>query len=245
MGCLTNDLARGLIINGSKAVDLAQFVPKGEWCLSAYSPQHGSLAADNLRFADMLSLWVTSAVGDSQWLINGENYSCWEIVLNTCMAIGSDPIRLCARLHSQCEIHAFVRGENRKWLAGIIRQGMASGVCRSPDEGQAANTTWESLADWLESNQDEPVVTSFSVTEQFPNYRFDTIGPTGEVDEEEPSAYWYELPGEERWKRAWDGLLLQEKEHLELKPDHWENYRFGHCKDVFWLHEQVALAKKK
>ena len=82
--------------------------------------------------------------------------------LNTALVMGSDPIRLLARLHGQCEIHAYVEGPNREWLAGIISEGLRSGVMRG-------RCHWEDAVTLLRSGDDSPVVTSYSVCESFPN----------------------------------------------------------------------------
>ncbi|GAA4304598.1 hypothetical protein GCM10023178_11830 [Actinomadura luteofluorescens] len=37
-------------------------------------------------------------------------------------------MRFLARLHAQCELHGYVEGPNRAWLADVIDQGPAAGV---------------------------------------------------------------------------------------------------------------------
>lgn len=51
-------------------------------------------------------------------------------VLNTAIALGNRAIQLAARIHGQCEIHGFVEGPNRAWLADIIEEGLAAGIFR-------------------------------------------------------------------------------------------------------------------
>jgi hypothetical protein len=47
------------------------------------------------------------------------DFPLFSAILNTTLAIGSDPLKLYARLHGQCEVHTFVEGKNRNWLADI------------------------------------------------------------------------------------------------------------------------------
>jgi hypothetical protein len=49
------------------------------------------------------------------------------LVLNTALALGSDPVALMARLDGQCEIHCYVEGVWRSWLADLIEQGGRAG----------------------------------------------------------------------------------------------------------------------
>lgn len=49
------------------------------------------------------------------------------LLLNTAMDGGTEPLRLAARLMGQCEINTWVDGPDRRWLAGVITQGLASG----------------------------------------------------------------------------------------------------------------------
>lgn len=139
--------------------------------------------------------------------------------LNTALDIGSDPVKLMARLHGQCEIHAYVEGPNRAWLADIIDGGRRIGVLR-------ANMGWESVVTLLQSRDDGPVVTSYSVTEQFPNPGVaDFHAP--ETDDEDADEYeaWEALPVEERWSLALAGI--RSERGLELKPDVWNDFYFG------------------
>lgn len=148
-------------------------------------------------------------------------------VLNTALATGGDQLKLAARLHGQCEIHAFVEGANRAWLAGIIEVGLGRDIFR-------ANAGWEGVIKLLRASSEEPVVTSFSGTDQFPNpYIAIEAGtwsaPAGANEDEDDDA-WYELPETEQWRLAMDGLRIQNQARgsmLEMKPDDWEDYRFG------------------
>lgn len=94
--------------------------------------------------------------------LDGNSYGIFGIKLNTALVMGSDPIKLAARLNGQCELHCYVMPHNKHWMAGIIHDGLASGVYRK-DMG------WESVITLLESRSQSPVVCSYSVTDRFPH----------------------------------------------------------------------------
>ncbi|MFD0856802.1 hypothetical protein ACFQ07_31510, partial [Actinomadura adrarensis] len=52
------------------------------------------------------------------------------LLANTAIAAGSDAVRVLTRLDQQCEIHGYVEGPNRAWLADIIDQGLDAGIMR-------------------------------------------------------------------------------------------------------------------
>jgi hypothetical protein len=162
------------------------------------------------------------------FLLNKEVLGMFALHLNTAYFMGSDSVKLAARLHGQCELHTYVEGPNRQWLADIIKEGRSFKFYR--DE-----MGWEGVIELLESASDGPVVTSFSVTEQFPNrYIADWNAPTltdEDGEEYEDDDAWYNLPEEERWQMAMKGLR-QERGGLEMKPDNWKEFHFGHGLDA-------------
>lgn len=196
-----------------------------------------------ILLADSLRTWI-SGIGQNRWRVDGEDYDCWQLNLNTCLAIGNDALKLCARLHAQCEIHCWIDGTNRSWLAGLVRQGVQCGVMRDagyprrdgppePPETWYGRRQWSDLADWLESRSDEPVVCSYSVCAQFPNRSATTwVQPDDDPDGDS----WYDLDAEQQWAMGMDWL----RQHApELSPVGWNEYRFGHFKDAFWLMDRV------
>lgn len=157
----------------------------------------------------------------------------FELVLNTALVIGGDAIKLAARLHGQCEMHAWVDGPNRAWLAAVIEHGRASSLFR-PDMG------WEEVCAFLLASDSEAVVTSYSVTDSFPypdpdvpRYRDDMTHEEREAADQR-SEDWYDLPDADRWA---DGMawLKRSPAALELTPDGWDEYRFGPGVDTFRL----------
>jgi hypothetical protein len=152
----------------------------------------------------------------------------FDVCLNTTLAIGNDAVRLMARLHGQCEIHAWVEGPNRAWLAGIIEDGRAAGIMR-------ANQGWESVAALLRSRDDEPVVTSYSVTDGFPNAHVAGV----EGDEEHDA--WYDRPVADQWTQAM-AALREHDNGLEMRPDRWTfpAYHFMDGDTAFSIYEHAT-----
>ena len=173
-------------------------LPESSYCKDDFS--------DN--FLERLRVWMRC--GDGTLMVEGEQRLVWSLAMNTAMRFGSDEFHLAARLHGQCELHAYVEGPNRAWFASKIEQGLASSFLR-PDMG------WESVSRLLRRSEDAPVVTSYSVCESFPNG-------------------WDDLPFAEQWRLAMDGLRSSNEKHwFEMEPLHWDNYHFGdglHALDV-------------
>jgi hypothetical protein len=184
-------------------------------------------------------------VGDGDLIVkDGQTINAWELALNTGIAVGNDTVRFMARLHAQCEIHGFIEGPNRKWFADIIREGRSTGLYRT-DQG------WEAVINALEVRDTEPMVMSYSVCDGFPNsdvgdwlppwpegveHRWSALTPEQQREREARSEAWYELPRDEQWERSLKNIRTSRK-WLELKPDHWADYRFGHNLTVWDLFE--------
>lgn len=181
--------------------------------------------------------------GEDLRLPDGTVLSAFDLALNTALRIGGDPLRLMARLHGQCELHCWVDGPNRAWLAGIIEQGRAINLYR-PGEG------WENVAALLRSRDDGPVVCSYSVCEGFPNRLYAKYGgwtahtwPEPELpddrhsvmsDDEDEDAdednAWERTSREVCWRCALAGLRATDAGRVytrELRPDAWADYVLG------------------
>lgn len=166
------------------------------------------------------------SIGSTPIILNGKEIEILPLVLNTAYTMGSDPIKLAARLHGQCEIYAYVKGENRQWLANIIRQGRKTKIFR---DGMG----WDSVIALLEESSDSPIVTSYSGCEQFPNYGYaDTYTPYPRNGTEKAQGEWQDIS--EKWqdlpfaKRFGECFVNLEKSGggLELKPDNWDSFYF-------------------
>jgi len=191
------------------AATFRRLVPPGHYT------QHG----DDAAFLKSFQTWL--AVGGEGEFGIVTKAQPWVAGLNTALVAGSDPVRLMARLHGQCEIHAYVEGPNRSWLATIIETGRTAGIFR-PSLG------WESVVELLRSRDDAPVVTSYSVCQSFPN-------PTvaGWTDDREGDGF-YDLPEAERWSRGMSALR-QNGGGLELTPNNWGEFYFDNGANGFTI----------
>lgn len=137
------------------------------------------------------------------------------LMLNTALKSGGDAIKLMSRLHAQCEIHAYIKPENFKWLIKIIQKGLSDCIFRK-DHG------WEDVIRLLKETK-TPVVTSFSVCDVFPTERI--IGDRKR---------WKKLSYEEKWDLSFDDLI-ENNEHmmLEIKEDNWNDYYFGNNFSIY------------
>lgn len=155
--------------------------------------------------------------------VSGVRLGSRNIDLNTALVAGSDQVALAAKIHGWCEDHCWVEGTDRAWLADLIEHGLQTGLYRRGMgwEGPAQYHTGPGVVPLLRARDDEPVVMSYSVCDQFPN---SAVGdwmppwPEGvpqdwkeltEEQEEERSQReeeWYELPSERQWEIAMAGL---------------------------------------
>jgi hypothetical protein len=203
-----------------------------------------------------------------QW--KGRDIDPFAVCLNTAMRYGSDPVRLAARIHGQSEIHGWVDGKNRAWLADLMQRGLDEKVYRGGtwyvdrvSDGPAIGQTdrkwsdqgWGDVMALLRSRDDGPVVMSYSVCDQFPNrdaaqwepppmpegwvpdwatgdegraeWERDYPEPWQRQDRYRDDSYelWYDLPGEERWRLAMEGLRASDG-GLEISPDEFGRYYF-------------------
>lgn len=205
---LVNDMACGFIARADQDA-LFELIPVGHYLREVPEGRKHPHWDKWLRTAWCVGL-------DLNW--RGHTLDAWTFTLNTALLLGNDPVRFMARMHGQCEIHGWVDGRNRVWLADIIGRGRASGLYRH-DAG------WEDVAAFLGQRDDEPVVMSYSVCDGFPNaYASDWTG-TGDD--------WYDLPEVEQWDRGM--RYLRSMSGLELSPDDWTEMRFGHGLSVIDL----------
>lgn len=164
---------------------------------------------------------------------DGTELSSFTLQLNTALAVGSDPVCLFARLHAQCEIHCYVEGPNRTWLAGLIDDGLKSGLYRT-------GAGWTELGELLLHRDDEPVVTSYSVSEGFPDPHLGEGVPPAwvptRIDEYGEAVWddWYEVDKAEQWRLCMDNLRGRPEYLLELSPDNLRR-RFGHSRSLIDL----------
>lgn len=244
MGVLTNDLALGVLDpeGYGRPEHLIKLMPEGHDLSKIMRSPHWAK-----WFRTKFSV---GSLGDDLFQYQGQPIETFALALNTALVIGNDPLKLMARLHGQCEIHAHIHPSNRHWVALIIERGLEVGLYR---QGQG----WEDVRTFLDSSDTEPVVTSYSVTDGFPNQYVAEWQPPidlsvnlmphhfsdeewAELDLDDRTAnahdLWYELPGEERWEAAMRGLTTGRKgAALEIKPENWDSFRFVHKLSAFDL----------
>jgi hypothetical protein len=165
----------------------------------------------------------------------GQEIDAWCLALNTSLAVGSDPIRLSAKIHATCEIHGFFAGSDRRWLADIIEEGLEEGVFRkemrypkdrlNPEgETELVSMGWTELVEQLRESLQFPVVMSFTVTDGFPD---------------PPKSWRPHLKGGDRWEQ-WSSLddrkrfdlalveVVEARGNKPISPETLRKYRFGH-----------------
>lgn len=204
------------------------------WLRRYIPPGHYTLVMPDFERA--VDTWLR--VSDGNLIVNGNRMSIFTLALNTAHVMGNDAIKLSARLHGQCEIHCYVEGENRAWLASIINAGRKQNIFR-------ANEGWEEVCELLLASNEKPVVASYSVTEQFPNAGLVVERGLWKLTEEEEESgdwdRWYELPDKEKWRLGMEALRATSK-WLELKPDNWQDYYFDLGVTGFDLVAQLSTA---
>lgn len=190
-------------------------------------------------YKEAVRIWcLGSFLGNPEPLVYGDlKESPFDLVLNTAVTIGNDAVKLFARMHGQCEIHAWVDGPNRAWLADIIRRGRKLNVLRS-------EMGWEDVISLLVMRDDEPVVTSFSICEQFPDpwWILSNEGDEDdEVDDDEAGA----MSHEEAWRRGMEILRGAEEGFLEIEPKRWADYGFGNGKSLFDFIDAIVADERR
>lgn len=189
---------------------------------------------------------AVAGIGETPLHVGDREVSSWVLALNTVVVLGSPTLTFMARVHATCEIHGYVEGEHRHWLAGIIADGRTSGLLR-PESG------WEDVVTLLRSRDDEPVVMSYSVTESFPSvYALPSLADewlrgskAGQSDDERYDE-WYDTPPDEQWSLAMRHLR-EARAGVDLHPDTFASRHFGHDgMTVFdleqWLDDTPAAA---
>lgn len=166
----------------------------------------------------------------------GMPITVWPLLLNTALAVGSDAVKFATRVNAQCELFSWVAGEDREWLADIIGDGLDAGILRE-------NMGWESVIDMLGRNPYEPVVTSYSVMDSFPNHIHSTWESSPDIGIDEASEQWASLSTEDQWKHGMDWLKQQDHRLLQLKPENWSKVRLGHSFTAFDLEKILRKYK--
>jgi len=164
--------------------------------------------------------------------------------LNTALRLGNEFVRWMARVHGQCEIFAWIHGDDREFFADLLERGCREGLFRHKLE--KADMGYTTLITSLRCYSG-PVVMSYSVTERFPSNTVDGISAEyehGSFDDEE-SEEWNNLTDEQRWDVAF--LALSNNDHkLRIEPAHitTDCYRFGSGDDFLDAPKKPKKKKK-
>ncbi len=159
--------------------------------------------------------------GSGKLKVGDKEFEQFTLALNSALKLGSRAVKLAARLHGQCEIHAWVDDQNRGWFADVIEEALAAHVIRD-DMG------WDDVIALMRKPGVGPVFTSYSVTNQFPG---GVLPYDNETDE---------------YIGGWDEAVAKMREEgrsLEIKPDNFDTYYFNDGSDYETLHEAVVAMK--
>lgn len=138
-----------------------------------YSPFLGlsSEADPRQGLADSIAMSLSGHTRKGPFSWKGKEIDPWCLAMNTALAAGSDPVRLATKIHAQCEIHGFFEGEDRKWFARLIEEGIEDGIFREgfARDGKTYSMGWTELVKQLRKAPGHYVVMSYTVTDGFPD----------------------------------------------------------------------------
>lgn len=207
--------------------------------------RYPSAPGEFLRWKESVECAIRVGWDDQQlFMWRGQHLRIWEVTLNTACVVGGDALKLAARIHAQCEIHGYVEGPDRQWLAGMIDRGLDSRVFRRALSVPSAaargsrvtrSLGWDQVTELLRSRDDEPVVMSYSVCDQFPNpdaaeWRLPDADDDHDDDYDQRCELWAALPLAEQWELGMTALRRRNAAGagLQLCPAEWRDFRFGH-----------------
>jgi hypothetical protein len=200
---------------------------------------------------------ATIQASDTEFVLAGVKLGAMNVLLNTALAAGADHIRLAAKL-SGWEF-CLIEGEHRAWAADLIDAGLRGGGFRT-GLGDWEDMGWGRVAEFLRSDDGQPVVTHHSTGESFPDQSMSTWTAPPLPDDWAPSwandaegraewaAYedkddaraealgeqWYDLPAADRWAGALEGLRLR-RPWCALTPETLGTVYFGPAVTVYDL----------
>lgn len=142
------------------------------WTRRMLPPGHYALSEEPFRYEETFRTWLRVDGRGMRHPVSGESVDAFAMTLNTALRLGSDEVRLMARLHGQCELHAFIPPGECDFVAGLVDSGLAMGLYRP-------GMCWEDVAALLRSSggAGRTVVTSYSVTETFPGWDSEKDAP--------------------------------------------------------------------
>lgn len=169
LGLLCKHIATGVLaLEGPASEAVIQLIDTGHYLKRDYR-------ASLITWRSRVELYLRSGEEFLSW--KGHRIGVTDLILNTAIAVGSDPVIFAARIAGQGPLHGYIEGMHRRWFADVIDQGLASGVLRRGVRPQDTDGTlkpvtivcgWERVRDLLTVRDSEPVVMSYSVDAWFP-----------------------------------------------------------------------------
>ena len=230
-------------VHGSERHRAAQLVEGlGAVILSHYIEKLGLDRA--FERPGMLRAYFSSL--DKPLTVAGYGVNAWNLLLNTALDTGNEAICFLTKFHAQCEIHAWVAGKDRAWLAGVIEKAIENKLVRPEvpgmDPTKLFSTGWRELVEALRRTDAHPVVMSYSVTQQFPHssfWRGDADNPVPDDSDERAEAF----EGYSREKQ-WD-LCMPSIIDMQMTPENLCTYGFGDGMSALGLAEILDNARRE
>lgn len=164
-------------------------------------------------------------IGSPGWNISAVSPTCpdplnlLELGLNSIVAEYGDVLTLAARIVSQCQVNAWIAGEDRGWLADLIAAGLttpyppaafdedwpppATTVFSDGEHWKTHYDGWASVAEMLRADDRGMVVLDYSVTDGFPDISW---AAWPDDPDKEFRERWENTDVDERWQASARGL---------------------------------------
>jgi hypothetical protein len=168
----------------------------------------------------------------------GRAVSTWDLMLNTALAVGSGPMRLCARLAGQMGSHVWIDGPDRGFVADLITEGLVTDVFQMEIQvtdpspvipGKSVTKRhkagWADVLELLREDDRGPVATYVSTMDDFPN--------SYELGIREADV-WEDMENDQIWDLS-ELWLRNRHSGWQIKADGFDSWRFGHRLTVFDL----------
>ena len=204
MGSVINELSLAILNPRLQKEKLLNFLPSSCYLKRDYQ--------SDVNWARDFSIWFSVGMMDDSLSVDGKQIETFGLALNTAYKLGNDVIRLMVRIHGQCEIHCWIPGRDRAWIAGIINSGLQTNLLRS-DAG------WNDVIKLLNLNSKTPVVLSYSVCDSFPN-------PCGLGRGDGFRDKFWNMPYEKQWRLAFNALKKSQG-GLKICRETWNDFYFN------------------
>lgn len=224
-----------------------------EWQTVAASKLPGSGYRAGQLWRELMRDLTTYLRVNGYWLTIGEHkVHTLDVGFNAAVACGSPPIQLAAKLAGYGEVHCYVEGHHRAWLADVVQEGLDKALYRRELAIRDVNNNvidvlpqgWQQVLELLRADADGPVVLSYSVTNNFPNPVVADFLTDTDVDGEPDLDKWYRLTDDERWSLGVAGV--RRRPRLELSPTTLGGSYFGPAMTPFdlWAPDAVERVRR-